>query len=191
MSQGIHTPRPLARLGAAATALLAALALVLLASPAYAHDELIGSDPASGAQVDALPAEITLTFSGVLLDEPGATEVVVTDAAGNDLTASDPVLDGTRLTQPLQGDAAGEVTVIWRVVSSDGHPVSDQFTFTVGDGSAVAPTGTAPSPTETAPASDDEGVSPAVWIGVGVAIFASLIGVFAVTSSANRRRRED
>ncbi|WP_431803978.1 copper resistance CopC family protein [Microbacterium sp. bgisy203] len=191
MSQGIHTPRPLARLGAAATALLAALALVLLASPAYAHDELIGSDPASGAQVDALPAEITLTFSGVLLDEPGAAEVVVTDAAGTDLTASDPVLDGTRLTQPLQGDASGEVTVIWRVVSSDGHPVSDQFTFTVGDGSAVAPTGTAPSPTETAPASDDEGVSPAVWIGVGVAIFASLIGVFAVTSSANRRRRED
>lgn len=191
MSHGIHTRRPLARLAAAATALLAALVLVFVASPAWAHDELIGSDPAAGAQVDALPAELTMTFSGVLLDEPGATEVVVTDAAGTDLTASDPVLDGTRLTQPLQGDASGEVTVIWRVVSSDGHPISDQFSFTVGDGTAVAPTGAAPSPTETAPADDDEGVSPAVWIGVGVAIFASLIGVFAVSSSANRRRRED
>jgi hypothetical protein len=47
-----------------------------------------------------------MTFSGVLMDEPGATHVVVTDAAGTDLTDGDPVIDGTRLTQPA-GSGAG------------------------------------------------------------------------------------
>lgn len=212
MSHRIHTPRPFS----AATALLALIvgfALTLVASPAFAHDELIGSSPAAGSEVDALPAEITLTFSGVLIDGAGTTQVVVTDASGADITGGDPVLDGTKVTQPLAASAApGLVTVVWRVVSSDGHPVSDQFTFTVAGGSgaspeasasasspaatssaAVAPTGTAPSPTESAPADDagDGGMSPAVWIGAGVAIFAALIAVFTATSAAERRRTED
>lgn len=207
MSHRIHTPRPFS----AATALLALIvgfALTLVASPAFAHDELIGSSPAAGSEVDALPAEITLTFSGVLIDGAGTTQIVVTDASGADITGGDPVLDGTKVTQPLAASAApGLVTVVWRVVSSDGHPVSDQFTFTVAGGSgaspeasasasspaAVAPTGTAPSPTESAPADDagDGGMSPAVWIGAGVAIFAALIAVFTATSAAKRRRTED
>jgi len=139
MSHRIHnSPRtPFA----AALAVLLGLALALVATPASAHDELIGSTPAADAQIDALPAELQLTFSGVLMDEPGATQVVVTDAAGTALAAGDPVLDGTRLTQPLAGSASGTVTVLWRVVSSDGHPVSGELSFTVGDGS-VAPTGT-------------------------------------------------
>ncbi|WP_447588245.1 copper resistance CopC family protein [Microbacterium lacticum] len=212
MSHRIHTPCPFS----AATALLALVvgfALTLVASPAFAHDELIGSSPAAGSEVDALPAEITLTFSGVLIDGAGTTQIVVTDASGADITGGDPVLDGTKVTQPLAASAApGLVTVVWRVVSSDGHPVSDQFTFTVAGGSgaspeasasasspaatssaAVAPTGTAPSPTESAPADDagDGGMSPAVWIGAGVAIFAALIAVFTATSAAKRRRTED
>lgn len=217
MSHRIHTPRPFS----AATALLALIvgfALTLVASPAVAHDELIGSSPAAGSEVDALPAEITLTFSGVLIDGAGTTQIVVTDASGADITGGDPVLDGTKVTQPLAASAApGLVTVVWRVVSSDGHPVSDRFTFTVAGGSgaspeasasasspaasspaatspaAVAPTGSAPSPTESAPADDagDGGMSPAVWIGAGVAIFAALIAVFTATSAAKRRRTED
>ncbi len=78
------------------------------------------------AEVGTLPAQITMTFSGVLMDEPGATQVVVTDAAGASLTDGDPTLDGTHLTQGLAGNASGPVTVTWRVVSSDGHPVSGQ-----------------------------------------------------------------
>ncbi|MFT4051578.1 MAG: copper resistance protein CopC [Microbacterium sp.] len=139
-SQGVHTVRRSRFRRAAIAALVAALALV--ASPAWAHDELIGSDPAAGSHLDELPAELTLTFSDVLLDEPGTTEVVVTDAAGTSLTSGDPVLDGTRLTQALEGEASGTVTVIWRVVSHDGHPVSDEFSFTVGEDTASTPTAT-------------------------------------------------
>ena len=194
MSQEVHTRR---HLPAVLVGLLAAIGIVFAGAPAWAHDELIGSDPAVGAQVDALPAEITLTFSGVLLDEPGATDVVVTDAAGTDLTSGDPVIDGTRLTQQLGGSAVGEVTVIWRVVSSDGHPVSDRFTFSVSGGGTDTPEGTAPAPaptdTGTSPVGTtptDEGTSPALWIGAGTAIFAALVAVFISLSAAKRRRGE-
>lgn len=209
MSHKIHTRHPFASV-AALIALLLGAALAMIGAPAYAHDELIGSSPAAGSEVAQLPDEITLTFSGVLLDEAGTTQVVVTDASGTDLTDGDPTLDGTKLTQPLAaGIASGIVTVTWRVVSSDGHPVSDQFTFTVAGGADTtptesspaeaspaatatpAPTGTAPAPTGTAPPADDEGGSPAVWIGAGVAILAALVAVFAATAAAKRRRSED
>ena len=188
MSQEVHTRR---HLPAVLVGLLAAIGIVFAGAPAWAHDELIGSDPAVGAQVDALPAEITLTFSGVLLDEPGATDVVVTDAAGTDLTSGDPVIDGTRLTQQLSGSAAGEVTVIWRVVSSDGHPVSDQFTFTVAGDAAVAPTGSAPSPTDAAPEDPDTAgtdMTGWLWGGALVAVLAACVIVFVVVERKTRSR---
>lgn len=191
MSQEIHTPRTRSRRPfVLAAAMLAGLALSLVAGPASAHDELVGSDPAAGSQVAELPAEITLTFSGVLIDEPGATEVVVTDAEGTDLTALDPVLDGTRLTQGLVGEASGAVTVIYRVVSSDGHPVSDQFTFTVGDGTAVAPVGTE-TPLPGAPMEDlGDGIR-VVWIIIGVLVVALGGALIAVLVARARRARED
>ncbi len=188
MSQEVHTRL---RVSAVLIALFAVIGIVFAGAPAWAHDELIGSDPATGARVDALPAEITMTFSGVLMDEPGATDVVVTDAAGTDLTSGDPVIDGTRLTQQLSGSAAGEVTVIWRVVSSDGHPVSDQFTFSVAGDAAVAPTGSAPSPTAAAPADPDMAgtdVTGWLWGGALVAVLAAGVIVFVVVERKTRSR---
>lgn len=172
-------------------ALIAAFVALLLmgvAAPASAHDELLGATPGIDSQVDALPAELVLTFSGVLLNEPGATEVVVTDADGASLLGGDPVLDGTTLTQPLEGTASGAVTVIWRVVSSDGHPISDQFSFTVGDGAAPAPNaGETPLP---GPAMEDTGMG-TLWIASGIAAVA-LIGALAVVLITRARRaRED
>ncbi len=178
---------------ALAAGLLAALALVLVGGPAFAHDELIGSSPAAGAQIDALPSEIVLTFSGVLLDEPGATEVVVTDASGASLVASDPVIDGTKLTQPLAGTASGEVTVIWRVVSSDGHPVSDTFAFSVGSGAgggAATPVATAtPTPLPGAPMQAMDMTW--IWIVLGVVLVGLGGALVAVLVGRARRPHQD
>ena len=187
MSQGIHKAHPRRRSGIRSLlAVIVAIAHVGVASPAFAHDELVGAAPATGAQVDALPPEIVLTFSGVLLDEPAATEVVVTDAGGASLTGGDPVLDGTKLTQPLTGTASGVVSVIWRVVSSDGHPVSGEYSFTVGD-PAVAPLGTeTPLP---GPPMSDTGMG-AVWIVLLVAAVALGGALVAVLIARARGRRE-
>lgn len=137
------------RIWALAAALLAASGLALAtAAPAHAHDELIGSEPAQGATVDALPAELTLTFSAAIADQDGASIVEVTDASGTTLADGSPSVQDNVLTQALEGEASGAVTVLWKVVSSDGHPISGEFTFTVGDESAPGqqispqPTGT-------------------------------------------------
>jgi methionine-rich copper-binding protein CopC len=126
------------------TVLLAAASILFSASAARAHEELASSDPASGATLDVLPAQLTLTFSGELLDDDGATVIAVTDAAGTSLVAGSPVVDDNVVTQPVAGDASGAVTVVWKVVSSDGHPISGEYSFAV---EAAAPVAT-PTPTE-------------------------------------------
>lgn len=171
--------------------LLTAVFALAVSQPAYAHDELIGSSPAAGSSVDELPDEVELTFSAVLLAEPAATDVVVTDAAGADLTEGDLVIDGTRITQPLSGTAAGVVTVIWRVVSSDGHPVSGEFTFTVGDGSSAAPTESfTPLPGPPMEAIED---APWRWVWIVAGILAVGAGgaLVAVLVARARGSRED
>lgn len=178
------------------TRLLAAVGVMLglltaaVALPAAAHDELLSSDPAADSTVDRLPTELTLTFSGVLIDEPGANVVSVTDAAGTELADGSPVLDGTEVTQALTGASEGPITVVWRVVSSDGHPVSGEYSFVAGDADA------APSPAASEPGAADEdasedGIPAALWIGVGVAVLAAVVGVVIAMVAASRRRTED
>lgn len=192
MSHRVHTFRSVL---VGLVALLLGGLSIAVASPAWAHDELIGADPSVNADVGALPAQITMTFSGVLMDEPGATQVVVTDAAGASLTDGDPTLDGTHLTQSLSGSASGPVTVTWRVVSSDGHPVSGQYTFTVqaGPSQTVAPgeTTTTQTPTATPTSSGDGGVPVFVWVLLGLVVAAALGALVAVLLRKSRATPED
>lgn len=181
--------------------------VVVTAAPAAAHDELLESDPADGATVEVLPDEMTFTFSAVISSEPGASEVVVTDAAGTELMTDEPYIEENVLIQPLDATlvtTAGDITVLWKVVSSDGHPISGEIMFTVSD--APTPTATptptteptesaSPTPTEATPtptatdaaeASDGSAVVP--WIIVAV------LGVLVVAASAyliiSRARRK-
>lgn len=174
-------PRRLAALGVA-LGLVGAFA----AGPAFAHDELVSSDPSADAQIEVLPDAVTLTFSGVLIDEPGINRVSVTDAAGTELTEGDPVLDGTLVTQALGETSAGEITVVWRVVSSDGHPVSGEYSFVAGDAAD------APTPSESADADESaagEDTSWLLWVVGGVVVVGA--GVAVAAFAASRRRTED
>ncbi len=205
MSSTARTPRS-ARLGALTAALgLGLLGVLATATPAAAHDELIASDPADGTTVSALPPELTLTFSSFPLDEPGATLLEVTDAAGADLAVGEPVVDGTAVTQALEGDVSGEVTVVWKVVSSDGHPIDGELRFEVAGAATSSPTpesvttppATAePSATETAtPAADDDNdndnASVLPWALGGILVVAAIAAVAYLLGSRARRRRSD
>lgn len=191
------------------TALLVAGGLLLGASPASAHDELVSTDPAADAAVAELPAVLTLTFSGELLGDAGATEVQVTDASGTSLVAGAPVVQTNVVTQPLTPGASGAVAVLWRVVSSDGHPISGEYSFSVAAAPAPSPTPTStptahttptvsPSPS-TASATPtptiglvpaDEGSAPLPWILFAVIGVAVLGGVVYLLVSRARRARE-
>ena len=123
----------LALLAAAALTLgLTATVTTLTAGPASAHDRLLTSDPADGAQLAAPPAAITLTFNTEPL--PVEPQVVVSDSAGTVVTQGAPTIDGSTATFALDPAVAlgGDTyTVAWRVVSSDGHPIEGTFAFAV------------------------------------------------------------
>ncbi|WP_030956098.1 MULTISPECIES: copper resistance protein CopC [unclassified Streptomyces] len=117
--------------------------LVLLlggAAPASAHAALRGSDPDDGSVVKQAPRQVTLTFTesvGLLDDSfrifgPDQRRVRTGEAQHAD-GRSDTARVGLpgKLTQ-------GTYTVAWRVVSSDSHPVSGAFTFSIGKRTATS-----------------------------------------------------
>jgi methionine-rich copper-binding protein CopC len=189
---------------ALAATLLAAFLVLFSPLSASAHDALVSSSPEADGSVETVPTELTLTFSAKLIDGEGATEVVVTDPSGDAVTDGAATVDGAIVTQPLRGTGpAGEYHVIWKVVSSDGHPTSGEYSFTVtvGDSGTAAPTAaptsaapeqsattepsTAPTAT-TAPDSEDaDGGSAWIWI---LSILGVLVAAGAGTWLALRGR---
>jgi methionine-rich copper-binding protein CopC len=118
-------------LGAAAAALLVA------GPPAYAHDQVLAQSPAADAALDGSPQRVSLTFTDTPLDI-GAV-VMVVDPAGKNWSAGEPRISGATVEQPVGALPDGHYQVRWRVVSADGHPISESYPFTVGD-AAGAPT---------------------------------------------------
>ncbi|MGF1662384.1 MAG: copper resistance CopC family protein [Kineosporiaceae bacterium] len=124
--------------------------------PAAAHDRLLSSDPAAGADLAAPPAAMTLTYSADVAGE--FTQAVVTPPGGDPvpltpeaLTAAGPVLT-VDLAELAPGAAAGTWTVVVRIVSTDGHPVEESVAFEAGSGpAATAATGGESGPPGVAP----------------------------------------
>jgi copper resistance protein C len=162
-------------------------ALVLGASPALAHDGLVGTSPAAAATVATAPATVELEFTGEPL--PLGTLVAVTGPDGAAVSDGPAEIEGTRVVQRLTSDLpAGAYRVDWRSTSSDGHALSGTFDFTVTAGSAPsAATTVAPSPASEArpaPAPDDGGIAPD-WLVGGAVV---LVGLAVVLGARLRRR---
>jgi len=117
---------------------LAVLFVLLFASPAAAHAELVNITPANGAQLPRPPTEVKMTFTESVNLVGGGIRLV--DAAGATVPTSDPTVDGHIVTWPMPaGLPKGAYVVTWRVVSADGHPVSGASSFGVGTPAAAAP----------------------------------------------------
>jgi copper resistance protein C len=212
-------PRPTRLLTAALAALATLVATLLLgvagAAPAQAHDRIISSDPADGAQLETAPAALTMTFS----TEPLAVEpqVVVTNPAGTVVAQGSPTIEGASAIFPWPAELTGDTyTVSWRVVSSDGHPIEGVFSFAVaaapapvdatadapvdaavtGEAAEGAPSGSADSSDETAadatedagdaaPDAQERSIAP-LLIGIGVLVAAAVVVAVLIV-----RRRQD
>ena len=115
-------------------ALAASVTVLGPAAPALAHDQLLSSEPAEAAELIASPTEITLEFSNDVLTV-GAV-ILLVDQDGRDWIAGETELDGPVVSAPIDGELPdGVYEARWRVVSSDGHPISGIVPFTVGDAS--------------------------------------------------------
>jgi copper transport protein len=127
---------------AALLALLAGWAVLAVAgaAPALAHATVVGTDPADGSRLDAVPVRVTVTFSERVSVEAGFLKVV--DGAGEQVSEGAPTADGPRVSVPLRGGLGdGSYVVSYRIVSPDSHPIGGAFSFVVGDGPLVAASG--------------------------------------------------
>ncbi|WLQ08452.1 copper resistance CopC family protein [Arthrobacter oryzae] len=119
-------------------ALFFTAAVLTAAAPASAHDAAESSSPAQGATVAAPPETVSVTFNKAPLAL--GSQFQVKDAAGTDW-AEGPVeiVDNVASQKLRTGAPAGEFTVLWRVVSSDSHPIEGTFTFTATAAAAGGP----------------------------------------------------
>jgi len=133
------------RLRTIATIFVALVVIAGLVAPAaFAHAQLLRSDPQDGARLPTTD-EVVLTFNEDI--NPEFVQVLVTGPDGP-LTLDAAVVDGPLVTQPVTPSASGAHTVSYRVVSADGHPVSGRVGFVLTDvaaPAAAAPTAEAPT----------------------------------------------
>jgi methionine-rich copper-binding protein CopC len=151
-------------------------AMLAVPSPAWAHDNIVGSNPKNGASVATLPSAVLLTF-----EEPpvaGYTKVRVTGPSGALVSKGAPVSTGSRVTIALApSKAAGTYAVHWSLLSDDGHPLAGVVRFTVT--ATVTGRRTALSPVAKS-ATAKKGGAGAAWVGVTLGTIALLVVVFGI-----------
>jgi len=194
------------------TALLVSAAVVVvpvlgLAAPAQAHNYLVSSTPAEGSTLTELPQEFSVTTNGPLLSIEGSVAgfaLEVKDADGLYYGDGCVTVDGATLAEaaaPL--GSAGDYTMLWQLVSTDGHTVSGSVNFrwepaegaetAVGAASpATCGNGDAPpvasGPQETRANAD---LGDVLWIGgaIGAVLVAGLVTFLVVTRKRTGERR--
>jgi methionine-rich copper-binding protein CopC len=160
------------------TAGVALVLMVTMATPALAHNVLISTDPAKGAQLTTGPAKVSLTFDQYV-QTGGANEdvnqIAVTGPGGKGQWAEGPVVVSNNVVSaPLRPlGPAGEYTIGYRILSADGHAVTGESTFTL----TVAGNGTPSSATAATAGTTQQGDSGGVPIWVWIAGAVILLGV--------------
>jgi methionine-rich copper-binding protein CopC len=113
-----------------AIAVLACLG-VFQGAPAHAHNSLTSTSPARGAMLNVAPTEVMLTFDLPFIGGQSANVVTVTNASGERVDNDDSLMEANTLHATLQELPSGTYTVNFRIVSEDGHPVSNSYQFGV------------------------------------------------------------
>jgi copper transport protein len=152
------------------------------ASPAFAHNELAGSEPAAGAQLDRAPGQISLRFLNPAPLNTATVEVIDANGTRTKITSLAHGASGDRdIVAVLPTLTAGAVTVRWRLVGPDGHPVSGRVAFAIVTGAGGEQSATGP-----AADFDDPWRVPSVvrwairWASyVALVILAGILGVCA------------
>jgi methionine-rich copper-binding protein CopC len=201
------------------TGVLAGAALGLAAAPAQAHNTLVSSNPSAGSVVTEQPGIFAVTTNDALLEAGGTANAIQVRGPGAEpLYYGDGCMtvQGPSLTTPVSLGQPGEYTVVWQVVSADGHPIDGEYTFNwqpaagqeLADGVAAAPvcgesqapveSGTpTPEPTFTtqtdslstseALAPEETSASPSDILWIGAALAVVVIAAVVVLVVVRRR----
>lgn len=182
------------RLSALLLALVVTTLSTFMTGPAWAHASLVDSSPRQGDLLDTLPETVWFEFSDTVLKP---AYVVVTAPDGTASVSGEPTVEGTVVRQALADGPDGSYTMAYRVVSEDGHPISGEITFSVGDAvgddssaateSAGDGTDQAASSTSSATSASGADAAGGDGPGLGLAVAVALFGGAAVLLLLSRR----
>jgi methionine-rich copper-binding protein CopC len=143
--------------------LMAGLAVVGLATPASAHDVLVGSIPAAGAELTTGPSLIRFNFDAPVQLGNDTIVVIGPDGKHWERTSHASVLGNSALTQVAPLGPAGPYTATYHIISADSHPVSGSITF------RLTRTGIG-TPVSAASVADSGGAAVPFWVWIVIAV---------------------
>lgn len=110
-------------------AVLMPVVVPALLPAASAHDTLTSSSPAAGESLEQAPETLELTYSDEVLNL--SPVVRLSNSVGEEIFTETPTVTGNTASIDLPPLPADDYQVLWRVVSSDGHPIEETVDFTV------------------------------------------------------------
>ena len=114
---------------------LVVLVALVLPAVARAHTSLVRADPADGSVLSAAPKSVRFVFDDDVRLVSGVK--AVRNEGGSVLRGQPRVAGGRVLVVPLRsGLGEGDYTVLWKVISDDGHKLAGVISFGVGVGRA-------------------------------------------------------
>ncbi|MEO8907146.1 MAG: copper resistance CopC family protein [Microbacteriaceae bacterium] len=189
--------------------LVACGAMLTVSAPAQAHNYLEQSTPKAGETLTVLPKKFSVITDGILqnLYHGNGFALQVRDSHGLYYGDGCVTVDGPGISTPAALGAPGKYEVIWQIISTDGHSLSNAFTFTwspsspdavVSNGSKTAPDchGTlkpngdanatpAPDPRTVADNTDNTGT--VLWIGGAVLAVGLAVGVTLMLTGRKKK----
>ncbi|WHT23380.1 copper resistance protein CopC [Crossiella sp. CA-258035] len=183
------------------TLLLATAVLALATAPgAWAHDQLVGPTPKDKSTVDKPLTEVRFQFSAKV--NPSFGVATVTEPDGNRWESGEIKTAGTTLIVPLRPvTKAGGYTVGYRVVSSDGHPITGKIAFEVlpaalaateppvtssAAASSASSSTPVPSSTPAAAPAEDGDTGWITWLVLGAVVLAATVAAAFVLRRVRR-----
>ena len=154
---------------------LVACLSVLAIPSSSAHVTIVSSFPEQFANVNPIPTEVWIEFSGELqtLDGEAVNSLEVVDSTGIAVNFEDPIISGGRISTKISGQsAAGVFTVKYRVVGDDGHVIEGDYTFNASPDYAAEQ-----SPMPITSTSSESSI-PVGGILIGALVLTFLAGIF-------------
>lgn len=106
--------------------------------PAFAHSELVSSNPSASANIEQLPEQIELEFNEELLNIGTGNSLSIMSPSGEDLGMGETSTEGAKITRLLNTTSeTGQFQVKYRVASADGHVLNGSYTFNLNE--AIVP----------------------------------------------------
>jgi methionine-rich copper-binding protein CopC len=190
--------------GAAALVAASALLVAVPAVSASAHNYVVSTTPADGEVVTEQPGQVSLETNDELLDLGTGAVLLVEGPDGLAYGDGCAVIDGPTAAAAVELGEAGTYTVLWQVVSTDGHPISGEWSFdwqpadgvVLGTGTDAPACGGDAEATPTAGAAEESGdasepdaaasvPTDLLWLGGGVLV---VVVAAAATWLVVRRR---